>query len=72
MARAKSGTSAYWLSGEEHCPHCLFRYAFVVERRCAVCDGPACPHCVTVTRETRDVTCRACELARDEDDADAR
>jgi hypothetical protein len=60
---AKRGTSAYWLGGEEHCPHCLLRYAFAVERRCVSCDGPACPHCVTVVHETREVVCRDCELA---------
>jgi uncharacterized Zn-finger protein len=58
---AKSGRDAYWLAGEESCPHCLQRYAFAIERRCAACDGPACPHCVTVIRETREVICPRCD-----------
>lgn len=58
MATGDAG--AYWLAGEEHCPHCLQRYTFAVERHCARCDGPGCPHCVTVQRETRELVCTRC------------
>jgi hypothetical protein len=64
---AKGATTAYWLGGEEHCPHCLLRYAFAVERRCTSCDGPTCPHCVTTVRETLDVICPECAVPSDED-----
>jgi len=66
MARGEG--SAYWLSGEEYCPHCHMRYTFAVERRCSHCDGPACPHCVTVRSETREVVCTACESAPDDEE----
>lgn len=57
----KNVNAMYWLAGEERCPHCLQRYAFAIERRCTACDGPACPHCVTVVRETLEVICPHCE-----------
>ena len=59
---AKGVVNSYWLGGEESCPHCHFRYALAVERRCSACDGAACPHCITVVHETREVICRECEL----------
>jgi len=48
--------------------HCFTRYHYVVERRCAHCDGPTCPHCATVVRETRELVCRPCELEAASDD----
>jgi len=64
---AKGMSHAYWLAGEEPCPHCLQLYTFAVERRCSACDGPACPHCVTVVKETREVICPHCQDANDEE-----
>lgn len=55
------GGDAYWLRGEQECPHCLRGYTFSVERRCSACDGPACPGCVTIVRATGETFCSACE-----------
>ena len=65
---AKGVANSYLLGGEESCPHCHFRYALAVERRCSACDGPACPHCITVVRERLEFLCRECELEHDEPD----
>ncbi|MDB4972614.1 MAG: hypothetical protein JWN48_955 [Myxococcaceae bacterium] len=62
---SKGAQRAYWLSGDETCPHCLQRYSISVERRCVACDGAACPHCITLIRETSEVLCAACELEND-------
>ena len=61
--------AAYWASGEECCTHCLQPYAYVSVRHCHVCDGPACPHCVTVTvvEATEDVVCTRCAASSDEE-----
>ena len=64
---AKRAANAYWIGGEERCFHCLQPYAYVTVRHCQVCDGPACPHCVTVTAETREVICIRCEQTPDEE-----
>lgn len=53
-------TTAYWLTGEERCRHCLQPYAYAVERRCVACDAPSCPHCVTIVHTTREVLCVGC------------
>ena len=36
---------AWWLGGEEYCPHCGQVYAYELEFRCPDCDGPCCAHC---------------------------
>jgi len=51
MAIRKSPTRsalAWWLSGDEECPHCHQLYAYEIEIRCPVCDGPSCPHCICI------------------------
>lgn len=65
---AKSAANAYWLYGDESCPHCHFCYDFTSERRCSVCDGPACPHCVTIVLESGELLCRECENEGDSED----
>lgn len=62
---AKSDAKAYWLNGDEPCPHCHFRYSLAVERHCSMCDGPACPHCVTIVRETGELVCRDCQASNE-------
>lgn len=36
---------AWWLGGDEECPHCGQFYAYEIEFRCPECDRPSCPHC---------------------------
>lgn len=67
---SSSATYRYWMHGEEVCAHCHFRYAFAIERRCAVCDGPACPDCVTTVSATREVRCRPCTSETPDHDAE--
>jgi hypothetical protein len=50
---------AWWLAGEEECPHCGQLYAYEVEFRCPECDGPSCPHCRR-EHELGGVICVAC------------
>lgn len=50
----------WWLSGgEEECPHCGLLYAYEVEYRCGVCDGPSCPHCKQTAADLQ-VICPGC------------
>jgi hypothetical protein len=64
----RASTTVYWLAGEETCGHCLQPYAFAVERRCTTCDGPACPHCVTVVASPGEVVCIACREASEDEE----
>ena len=43
--RVQARLKAWWLSGEEDCPHCGQLYAYEIEFRCPECDSPSCPHC---------------------------
>ena len=43
--RVEARVAAWWLGGEEECPHCGQLYAYEIEFRCPDCDGPSCPHC---------------------------
>ena len=43
---AAEGRGAWWLAGDEDCPHCDQRYAVEMEVRCVDCDAPICPFCV--------------------------
>jgi hypothetical protein len=58
-----ANATPYWIDGDEQCPHCLQRYSHAVERRCVECDGPTCPHCVTIVHDTREVVCTGCAPA---------
>jgi len=40
-----TGSSPWWLGGDEECAHCGQVYVLEVEFRCPECDGPSCPHC---------------------------
>ncbi|HYJ10685.1 MAG TPA: hypothetical protein VEX18_16800 [Polyangiaceae bacterium] len=59
---------AYWLRGEEECQHCSQSYTFAVERRCTHCDGPSCPHCVTLVHATGEIICTRCTDEPGDDD----
>lgn len=50
---------AWWLGGEEHCPHCGQEYAYELEFRCPDCDGPCCAHCKKQHQDARHV-CPEC------------
>ena len=67
-AMARASTNVYWLAGEETCRHCLHPYAFAVERRCTTCDGPACPHCVTVVVTPSKIVCVDCIDSSDDEE----
>lgn len=41
----------WWLSGDELCLDCGQSYAYELQRRCADCDEPSCPHCVVSVQE---------------------
>lgn len=48
MAEHPNQQHPWWLeAGDEECPHCGQDYHFEVERRCAACDAPSCPQCVS-------------------------
>ncbi len=67
MSRSKPQTrraAAWWLGGEEECPHCHQLYAYEIEVRCPQCDGPSCPHCVA--RLERGIVCIGCSTSREE------
>lgn len=49
---------AWWLSGEEECPHCGQLYAYEIEFRCPECDAPSCPHCKR--EHERGLVCVSC------------
>lgn len=52
----------WWLrGGDEVCDHCLQRYAFEAEVRCARCDQPGCPQCVVRISMTAEILCSRCE-----------
>ncbi|HEX2163509.1 MAG TPA: hypothetical protein VHM02_06135 [Thermoanaerobaculia bacterium] len=58
----------WWLGGDpaevaETCERCLATYAVEVEVRCVDCDGPMCPSCAVVVRETAEVRCHGCHGA---------
>lgn len=43
-----STAPAWWLhGGDQVCPHCGQSYYVEVERHCAACDAPGCPHCLS-------------------------
>lgn len=47
---ASGDEPAWWLQGgTEACPHCGQSYHLEVERHCAGCDAPSCPHCLSET-----------------------
>ena len=52
---------AWWLGGDEECPHCHQLYAYEIEVRCPECDGPSCPHCVA--RLERGIVCIVCRAS---------
>ncbi|MGH7475621.1 MAG: hypothetical protein ACRELD_04975 [Longimicrobiales bacterium] len=52
----------WWLSGgNERCELCLHAYWYEIQRRCAACDRPLCPHCITTVRAESFVLCADCE-----------
>lgn len=58
----KSATRAvaWWLGGEENCPHCGQIYAYELEYRCPDCDGPCCAHCKKQHQEDARHVCPEC------------
>jgi hypothetical protein len=56
MSKRKLQSMAWWLEGEEECPHCHQLYAYELEIRCPECDEPSCPHCVRLHVEICQVT----------------
>ena len=68
MSISKSPTRtalAWWLAGDEECPHCHQLYAYEIEVRCPACDGPSCPHCVELHVERASV-CIVCREDREQ------
>ena len=58
----------WWLGGDaaetaEECGFCLATYAVEVEVRCVDSDGPMCPLCAVVVRETATFRCGECGTA---------
>lgn len=64
--RVQARVTAWWLGGEEECPHCGQLYAYEIEFRCADCDSPTCPHCRTRHSQGHDV-CPACTDTAEDD-----
>lgn len=53
--------SPWWLEeGMEQCFSCEQRFHSEALMFCLGCDGPVCSHCATVTLETRESFCTAC------------
>ncbi|MET0340967.1 MAG: hypothetical protein ABW252_08190 [Polyangiales bacterium] len=61
--------TATWVShDDQRCTHCLQPYSYVAVRHCHLCDGPSCPHCVTVVEATTDVVCVRCAAMPDDEE----
>jgi hypothetical protein len=64
IRKSPTRSTPWWLGGDEECPHCHQLYAYEIEVRCPVCDGPSCPHCVELVE--RGIVCVVCRDAREE------
>jgi hypothetical protein len=64
ISKSPTRSAPWWLGGDEECPHCHQLYAYEIEVRCPVCDGPSCPHCVELVE--RGIVCVVCRDQREE------
>ena len=58
--KSAARTIAWWLGGEENCPHCGQIYAYELEFRCPDCDAPCCAHCKKQHQEDARHVCPEC------------